>query len=236
MKSAPSPRRRRAHRLIGPTTSATTQDGQTRTADHRGPIVGRFVGALVLVGAVAAVALTAATPALARTNGRYRSRHQYGHYPIALVAITPQPGDVAGAGGAFNIDLAMLARNASGNDLLSAANAYIPGLNLPPAATSGPGKPDPNAPGLVVTLSTTPAAAGGPNANLAGLFQENAVAQSFGQQQVFTDWEVGKPGIFGNNTQTTLTAYIVRGTAPGTVTGNEQPISNIVRETFTIGG
>jgi len=91
-------------------------------------------------------------------------------------------------------------------------------------------------PGLVVTLSTTPAAAGGPNANLAGLFQENAVAESFGQQQVFTDWEVGKPGAFGNNTATTLTAYIVRGTAPGTVTSDEQPISNVVRETFTIGG
>ncbi|HUA45703.1 MAG TPA: hypothetical protein VMA77_10775 [Solirubrobacteraceae bacterium] len=198
--------------------------------------LGRFVRALALVGTVAALTLTAATPALARTHGRYRSRRQYGDYPVALVAITPQPGDVAGAGGAFNIDLALFARNSSGNDLLSAANGYIPGLNLPPAVSSGPGKPDPNVPGLVVTLSTTPAAAGGPNANLAGLFQENAVAQSFGQQQVFTDWEVGKPGIFGNNIPTTLTAYVVRGTAPGTVTGNEQPISNVVRETFTIGG
>jgi hypothetical protein len=38
------------------------------------------------------------------------------------------------------------------------------------------------------------------------------------------------------NTQATLTAYVVRGTAPGKVTGHEQPISNVVRETFTIGG
>jgi hypothetical protein len=111
-----------------------------------------------------------------------------------------------------------------------------PRLNLPPAATSGPGKPDPDAPGLVVTLSTTPAAAGAQNTNLAGLFQENAVAKSSGQQQVFTDWEVAKPGLFGSNSQTTLTAYVVSGTAPGTVTGNQQRISNIVRETFTVGG
>jgi hypothetical protein len=38
------------------------------------------------------------------------------------------------------------------------------------------------------------------------------------------------------NKQATLTAYVVRGTAPGIVTGNEQPISNVVNETFRIGG
>ena len=204
-------------------------------ANHRRTTVRPFVGALVAAGAVVALTLTAATPALGRTGGGFHRSHHY-RYPVALVAVTPGPGDTAGAGGVFNIDLALLARNAHGNNLLSAANGYQPGLNLPPAATSGPGKPDPNAPGLVVTLSTTPAALGGPNTNLAGLFQETAVARSSGQQQVFSDWEVAKPGAFGANTRTTLTAYVVRGTAPGTVTGNEQRISTIVRETFTIGG
>jgi hypothetical protein len=199
-----------------------------------GGTVRRLIRLLAPIGGVAALTLTAATPAFAQTGGYHR--HHYYRYPVALVAVTPSPGDIAGAGGAFNVDLALLARNARGNELLSAANGYRPGLNLPPAATAAPGKPDPNAPGLVVTLSTTPQAAGGPNANLAGVFQENAVAQSFGQQQVFTDWEVGKPGLFGTNTQTTLTAYVVAGTAPGIVTGNEQRISNVVRETFTIGG
>ena len=197
--------------------------------------VRRLIRALAPAGAVVALALTAANPALARTGGGYHRNHQY-RYPVALVAVTPGPGDTAGAGGVFNIDLALLARNARGNELLSAAKGYRPGLNLPPAATSAPGKPDPNAPGLVVTLSTTPAAAGGPNTNLAGLFQETAVAQSSGQQQVFSDWEVAKPGLFGVDVQTTLTAYVVRGTAPGIVTGHEQRISNIVRETFTVGG
>jgi hypothetical protein len=234
MKSSPSPLRWRAHRLIGLTTSATTQESQMQNADHHRAIVRRFIRALAPVGAVAAITLTLATPALAKTRHGNRSRGQY-HYPVALVAVTPQPGDVAGAGGVFNIDLALLARNASGNALLSAANGYIPGLNLPPAATAGPGKPDPDVPGLVVTLSTTPAAIGGPNTNLAGLFQENAVAREFGEQQVFTDWTVAKPGAFGTNAPTTLTAYLVSGTAPGTVTGNEKPISNVIRETFTIG-
>ena len=32
------------------------------------------------------------------------------------------------------------------------------------------------------------------------------------------------------------TVYAVNGTAPALVTGNERPISNIVRETFTIAG
>jgi hypothetical protein len=164
-----------------------------QNANPRQATVRRFIRALAPVGAVAALTLIAATPALARTSGGYHPHCHY-RYPVALVAVTPGPGDVAGAGGAFNIDLALLARNATGNDLLSAANGYSPGLNLPPATTSGPGQPNPNAPGLVVTLSTTPAAAGGPNANLAGLFQESAVARSFGQQQVFSDREVAKPG------------------------------------------
>jgi hypothetical protein len=195
----------------------------------------RLIRGLVPVGAAAALTLGAATPAFAHTGAPHHQHHHRPKAPVALVAVTPGPGDIAGAGGVFNIDLAMLARNTHGNGLLSAANGYRPGLNLPPAATSGPGQPDPNAPGLVVTLSTTPAAAGGPKANLAGLFQETAVARSSGQQRVFSDWEVAKPGLFGTNTKTTLTAYLVQGTAPAMVTHSQQPISNIVRERFTIG-
>jgi hypothetical protein len=91
-------------------------------------------------------------------------------------------------------------------------------------------------PGLVVTLSTTPQAAGGRNADLAGVGQLNATAKSHGPSQVFSDWEVGSPGFFGTNQQATLTVYVVSGTAPGIVTGNERPISNVVKETFTISG
>jgi len=95
--------------------------------------------------------------------------------------------------------------------------------------------PDPNAPGLVVTLSTTPRAAGGPNANLAGVFQLNSVSRHQGLTRVINDWEVGVPGFFGKGKQATLTAYLVKGTAPGIVTGHQTPISNVIHESFTIG-
>jgi predicted lipoprotein with Yx(FWY)xxD motif len=156
--------------------------------------------------------------------------------PVKISAITPGPGDVAGAGGVFNIDLSLEAQNAQGNSLLSAANGYVPFFNDVTAPTFGPGKIDPGAPGLVVTLSTTPAAAGGPQANLAGVFQLNAVNQRNGRIQTFNDWQVGVPGFFGSGVPTTLTAYVVQGTAPGVIPdGGLTPISNVLHETFTIG-
>jgi len=181
-------------------------------------------GALLLGGATAAFV---AAPGGAQQPG-------YGS-AIKLVVTNPRPGDIAGTGGDFTADLKATALNATGNQELSAANGYRPGLNLPPAATFGPGMPDPNAPGLVVTLSTTPRAAGGPHANLAGVFQLNSVSRHHGLTRVINDWEVGVPGFFGKNKQATVTAYIVNGTAPGIVTGGEKPISNVIHETFTIG-
>src|SRR5262249_39673503 len=144
--------------------------------------------------------------------------------------------DIAGQNGDFTVDVTATALNNHGNRQLSAANGYRPGLNLPPASTFGPGLPDPKAPGLVVTLSTTPARAGGPHANLAGVFQLNTVERHDGLRRVINDWEVGAPGFFGRNVRATLTAFLVSGTAPGMVTGDEVPISNVVHETFTIGG
>jgi hypothetical protein len=181
-------------------------------------------GALLVGGATTASAMAADN-----------TQHP-GHRPaIKLVVTNPRPGDIAGTGGDFTVDLKASALNATGNHQLSAANGYRPGLNLPPAATSGPAMPDPNAPGLVVTLSTTPQAAGGPHANLAGVFQLNSVSRHHGLTRVINDWEVGVPGFFGKGKPTTLTAYLVKGTAPGIVTGHQRPISNVIHETFTIG-
>jgi hypothetical protein len=192
----------------------------------------RFARAAIGLTATAALALAGTTAALASTGA---SNHHAKPAAIKLVVITPRPGDVAGAGGVFNVDVAFLARNAEGNGELSAANGYMPGINGPTLTTFGVGKPDPFAPGLVVLLSTTPAAAGGPQANLAGVFQLTDVALSHGLAQVFADWQVGKAGLFGESEQTTLTVYLVSGTAPGTVTSSVKPISNVVTETFTIG-
>lgn len=191
----------------------------------------RAVAGLTAAGALLAAGATTAFAAPAGyTDHHHRSPS------IRLVVTNPRPGDIAGTGGDFAVDLIARALNATGNRQLSAANGYRPGLNLPPARTFGPGKPDPNAPGLVVTMSTTPQRAGGPNANLAGVFQLNSVSRHHGLTQVINDWEVGVPGFFGKNTRTTLTAFLVRGTAPGIVTGHERPISNVIHETFTIGG
>ena len=210
-------------------------DGDGHQRDLRSRTRGRVARRVItLTGTAAlALALAAATPAVASSGGpsHHQARHQ--HNPaIVLVAITPSPNDVAGAGGVFNVDLVALAANATGNRELSAANGYKPGILNPPA---GIGHPDPFAPGLVVLLSTTPKAAGGPNANLAGVFQLTDVARSHGLAQVFADWQVGKPGVFGTGTKTTLIAFLVKGTAPGVVTGPVTPISTVVKETFRIG-
>jgi len=207
-------------------------DGRQR--HRRNKTRGRVARGAVMLTGTAALALAAVTPALASTDGPAHSGARDAQEPaIVLVAVTPGPGDVAGAGGVFNVDLAALARNATGNKELSAANGYRPGIL--PTPPPGIGHPDPFAPGLVVLLSTTPTAAGGPKANLAGVFQLTDVARSHGLAQVFADWEVGKAGAFGKGTRTTLTAFLVKGTAPGIVTSSAKAISNVVKETFTIG-
>ena len=206
-------------------TAGAPATGKSRA----GAVIGVAVAGAMLAGGV--------TAALAGSAGASQSSQYHSHNPaIRLVITNPLPGDIAGTGGDFTVDLIAQALNARGNRQLSAANGYRPGLNLPPAKTFGPGLPDPNAPGLVVTLSTTPRAAGGPNTNLAGVFQLNSVSGRNGLTRVITDWEVGVPGFFGKNKQATLTAFLVRGTAPGQVTGRERPISNVIHETFTIGG
>ena len=157
--------------------------------------------------------------------------------PVRLKMITPTAGEKAGAGGAFNVAVSIQARSAAGNRLLSAAHGYAPFFNQPGSPTFGPGMKDPGAPGLVVTLSTTPQMAGGPTANLAGVFQLNTVSRRHGLIRTLNDWQVTSPGFFGTGRTATLTAYVVRGTAPGTVpTGGPRAVSNVVHETFTIAG
>jgi hypothetical protein len=185
------------------------------------------------LAATGAVLVGGATAAIAATEGGSAAAT---HGPnVRLVALNPKAGDIAGKRGDFTVTLMATAQNAAGNRALSGANGYRPGLNLPPAATFGPGLPDPEAKGLVVTLSTTPMAAGGPRANLAGVFQLNTVTRHGGLTRVINDWEVGSPGFFGKNTPVTMTAFLVKGTAPARVTGHEQPISNVIHERFTIG-
>ena len=154
--------------------------------------------------------------------------------PLKASIISPGPGDSAGVGGTFSVDVALQARKRSANHLLS---GYTAAFNDPTKPTFHPG-PDAAAPGLVVLLSTTPTIAGtplqGPNTNLAGVFQINDVSMANGLKRTFNSWIVSSPGFFGQGVRATLTVYAVRGTAPALITGNENRISNVVRESFTI--
>lgn len=205
MKSSPSPRCRRALRLIGVTAAAAT---------------------------ISATGLT--TAASARTGEHHRHHHKTP--PVKVTVFSPGDGDHSGTGGAgFIVDLAVDATSARGNSILSSANGYHPFFNDPSSTTFHPGA-DPGAPGLVVLLSTTPDKPGtplqGPGTNLAGLFQLNGVADIGGLAETWNTWLVGKP-LFGTG-PSTLTAYLVRGTAPTVISPNTSPVSNVVRVRFTI--
>ena len=174
-----------------------------------------------------------------RKGAETRAAGAYSTRPLQLNVITPTQSARAGAGGSFNVDLSLQARNPGANALLSATNGYKPFFNSPDAPTFHPG-PDPGAPGLVVLLSSTPTKAGtplqGPNTNLAGVFQLNTVAKVRGLRQTFNAWQVSQPGFFGTG-QATLTAYAVRGTAPALITTpGANAISNVARVNFTIAG
>ena len=160
----------------------------------------------------------------------------YGQAPLKATVISPGPGDSAGVAGTFSVDLSLEATTPQANSLLA---GYTAAFNDPSKPTFHPG-PDAAAPGLVVLLSTTPTIAGtplqGPNTNLAGVFQINDVTNTKGRIHTFNSWIVTSAGFFGKATTATLTVYAVNGTAPAVVTGNEQPISNVVRENFTIAG
>jgi predicted lipoprotein with Yx(FWY)xxD motif len=183
--------------------------------------------------------VSAAGNAVRKRSSGWYSSDSYSNPPLRAVVLTPGRGDVAGAGGSFNVDLSLQARTVRANRLLSSAAGYKPFFNDPSADTFHPG-PDLGAPGLVVTLSTTPSIAGtplvGPRTNLAGVFQLNTVAKVGGLNRTFNAWQVSSPGFFGTGKVATLTVYAVSGTAPAAVpAGGLRPISNVVRVPFTIG-
>jgi hypothetical protein len=160
--------------------------------------------------------------------------------PVKAVVLTPSEGDTTGND--FNVDVSLQARNALGNALLA---DYTNGF-LDPTGPDGQGNPafhpghSSFAPGLVVTLSTTPSIPGtplvGPSTNLAGVFQINSVTQNNGRTSTWNDWQVSSPGFFGTNTPATLTVYAVQGQAPDAVpAGGLTPISDVVQETYNIG-
>lgn len=195
--------------------------------------------ALRLIGIAATAATISATGLTTAASARTRAHHRHHHKtpPVKVTVFSPGDGDHSGTGGAgFIVDMAVDATGARGNSILSSANGYHPFFNDPSSTTFHPGA-DPGAPGLVVLLSTTPDKPGtplqGPGTNLAGLFQLNGVADVGGLAETWNTWLVGKP-LFGTG-PSTLTAYLVKGTAPAVVS-NTKPVSNVVVVRFTIAG
>lgn len=194
--------------------------------------------ALRLIAITAAAATISATGLATAASARIGKHHRHHHKrpPVKVTVFSPGDGDHSGTAGAgFIVDLAVDAANARGNSILSSANGYHPFFNDPSSSTFHPG-PDPGAPGLVVLLSTTPDKPGtplqGPDTNLAGLFQLNGVADVGGLAEAWNTWQVVKP-LFGTG-RSTLTAYLVRGTAPTVVSPTTGAVSNVVRVRFTI--
>jgi len=173
-------------------------------------------------------------------RGQHGIRRSNSRSLAKLTVLTPSAGERVRSG--FNVSISLQARNAQGNNLLAGyATRFVD-----PTGPDGKGNPgfhpgaSASAPGLVVTLSTTPTVAGtplvGPRTNLAGVFQINSVTRSNGLRQTWNDWQVTSPGFFGMNKSATLTVYAVQGNAPDAVPpGGLHPISNVVHQTFAIG-
>ena len=196
-------------------------------------IVAALAAAAVLAGAALAMSGSAGASSAA-------TRQSAAHHPVTALVETPAPGERVASGFSFNVELD--ANNARGNRLLSGYKTQFvdptgPDGNPNPAFHPGASTA---APGLVVTLSTTPRIAGtplvGPRTNLANVFQINSVTRADGFINTWNDWQVTSPGFFGKHTSATLTVYAVRGKAPDAVPhGGLRPISNVVKQTFRIG-
>lgn len=169
--------------------------------------------ATVLSGA-APLLLGAVQPASLRKLPR-PELHRDARHPIKSQMFSPEPGSVQGSAGiGAVVDLSFSTWKPA---LLPAKFRLAIPATL---ATSGPAAPpgeNPAFPGLVVTMSTTPASAGGPNENLANLFQITSVSrQADGAYEVWATWTNPKP-LFGVGVPATVTAYTVAGKAPSTV-------------------
>jgi cell division septation protein DedD len=150
--------------------------------------------------------------------------------PVVARFLSPEKGSVQGTGGrGMVVVLTFTAKDAT---LLSAELRLAPAS----AATAKPGHST-AFPGLVVALSTTGTALGGPTANLANLFQiVTRAVQPDGSAQVSAVWTNAQTG-FGSDVDATLVAFAVSGTAPDTVPAtldNLDVISNPAEVTFHV--
>lgn len=154
--------------------------------------------------------------------------------PVVGRALSPAPASVQGrAGRGMVVHLQFTARDAT----VLPAEFRLGGALPAPAPAARPGR-NTAFPGLVVGLSSTGTALGGPTANLANLFQLiSPASQLDGSVTVEAIW-TNSTADFGTDIDTVLTAYVVSGTAPDTIPASQaniDVISNTVEVNFRIG-
>lgn len=155
--------------------------------------------------------------------------------PVVGRALSPEGASVQGAGGrGMVVALKFTAKDPT----VLPAQFRLGGALPAPAPAAKPGH-NPAFPGLVVGLSSTGSALGGPSVNLANLFQVISPSlQLDGSREVTAVW-TNSAVEFGTDVDTTLTAYVVAGTAPDTIPpaqASADVLSNTVEVTFHIGG
>lgn len=154
--------------------------------------------------------------------------------PVVAKVLSPEPASVQGAGGR---GMVVALKFSAMDPAVLPAEFRLGGALPPPAPAARPGH-NPAFPGLVVGLSTTGSALGGPSVNLANLFQVVSPSlQLDGSREVSAVW-TNSAVDFGTDVDTTLTAYVVAGTAPDTIPpslANVDVLSNTVEITFHIG-
>jgi hypothetical protein len=154
--------------------------------------------------------------------------------PVVAKVLSPEPASVQGAGGR---GMVVALKFSAKDPTVLPAEFRLGGALPPPAPAAKPGH-NPAFPGLVVGLSSTGSALGGPSVNLANLFQVVSPSlQLDGSREVSAVW-TNMAVEFGSDIDTMLTAYVVGGTAPDTIPpsqANIEVLSNTVEITFHIG-
>lgn len=154
---------------------------------------------------------------------------------VVAKVLSPEPASVQGTGGR---GLIVALKFTAKDPTVLPADFRLGGALPAPAPAAKPGH-NPAFPGLVIGLSSTGSALGGPSVNLANLFQVVSPSlQLDGSREVSALWTNSSVD-FGSDIDSTLTAYVVAGTAPDTIPpsqANIDVLSNTVEVTFHIGG
>lgn len=147
--------------------------------------------------------------------------------PVVAEVVSPEAGSVQGsAGRGMVVVLTFTARDPN-----ALPAQFRVGGELPSPATAAKPGHNPAFPGLVVGLSTTAESLGGPETNLANLFQiVSPSVQPDGSVQVSAVW-TNAAANFGSDTEVTLAAFTVEGTAPDKAT---PPLSQVVNSNLAV--